>query len=185
MATPPPGPTILYQPPVSVHLVPPEPRLEQFVPIPGPPSKTIHEMIMFNLDVPDPRRCLSDGVPMHYCLLGQGMKDPYEEQFQYVAQDGRNHINFILTWPGYRDLNTLVRVPIYTPNGLLTRRELAMSIATEYHQFVKACDDGALTPENDEWRVGSDAYSFEHISLSSIWTSDGNLWFASIRVASR
>ncbi|KIJ14758.1 hypothetical protein PAXINDRAFT_115462 [Paxillus involutus ATCC 200175] len=126
-------------------------------------------------------------VFMTDCILNSGnqrtiMRDAEEPIFAAMKDKGYQEIRFILRWPGYSPLDWARNIPIYVGDRLMSRAQLAHCIASEFEQFVTACNLGQLHTTEPHWRVGRGGITFGRMKLSSLWNPQGNIWVASVRV---
>ncbi|KAH7908239.1 hypothetical protein BJ138DRAFT_1158118 [Hygrophoropsis aurantiaca] len=155
---------------------------ENFVPMPRFTDRAHKAIIVFEREGTN-NMSVMNGVSMVQCLGGQGIKDPDRVLSADMPND-MDSITFVLTWPGYAPQYR--QIPINMPNrGVLTRRELAMVIAGEFRDFVSTCNEQHLIPNDPNWQIGRDGWSFQHMRLSSIWSPDKRYWYPSVRVVNK
>ncbi|KAF9218934.1 hypothetical protein BS17DRAFT_883170 [Gyrodon lividus] len=153
--------------PVSDYLIPFEPEL------------TLAQLEHRNTSCPS--------VSMSDCIVGSRsersvMRDAEVPVFAFMEDSGRHDIRFVLRWPGYSTLDWARSIPIYVGGRLMSRAQLAHYIASEFKEFVTACDHGVFQTTEPQWRVGYDGITFDRMKLSSLWNPEDNIWVASVRV---
>jgi len=127
--------------------------------------------------------CPSDGVSFIDCLAGIGLWDPDANLFFDEWKKGQLAIKFVLLWPGYEHVTWEKDISIFGTNGgLITRRELALQVVTEFKQFVAKCDELNILTTNPAWRVGINGYDISNMCLSGLWSPADGVWQASVRV---
>ncbi|KAF9245392.1 hypothetical protein BU15DRAFT_12714, partial [Melanogaster broomeanus] len=149
-------------------------------------------VVLFELEMAAGQQYGATSCPsvfMSDCIAEEGtaravMRDAEEPVFALMGDNRQSEIVFKLRWPGYSALQWTRTIPIYVDGMPMTRAQLAHRIASEFRQFVTACDHGAYAfhaPEA-QWMVGRSGIPFERMKLSSVWSPEANVWVASVRV---
>lgn len=124
------------------------------------------------------------GVPMLDCIspLSRLLLDA-EERIDCLGDGGESHILLKILWHGYETIDYVKRLPIRTSdNKIVTRVELARAIAHEFFQFCERCTSGEYeyVSTDPRWEIGT-RFTFENISLASIWNPEGDIWIPAFR----